>query len=210
MKTYNYDYTDKVLKQLKRKIAKRFSEYKSLVGFDELNLLQRATDMFDGLESDAEEAYLNIAKHYARELDQEKIITKKWLNGYLTSYNPITTYQYKHEVDRKKYRMFEAYMATKALMEIDKCMKLWTLQVTQASDDITDLAIIDSAKETGYKWVMWMTEEDDKVCSECAPRDRKIYPINKIPDKPHYHCRCIIIPLTEEDKKILETEPVED
>lgn len=203
MKEYSYKFTDNQLKIIKAKIARRFSTFKSLASFDEINLLQNATEMFDELESDAEEMYLKIARHYARMFGLENKITKKWLAGYLKSYNPVTTYQYDHEVDRKKYRMFEAYMATKAMAEIDKCMRLWTIQVNQASVDITDKAIIDMAKIAGYKWVMWLTEEDDRVCKNCRPRDKQIYPIDKIPPKPHYNCRCIVVPITDEEKKNL-------
>ena len=200
MQKYDYRFTDNQLKIIKAKIARRFSRFKALASFDEINLLENANVLFDELEADAEEMYMKIARHYARLFDKENKITKKWLNGYLTSYNPVTTYQYAHEVDRKKYRMFEAYMATKLVAEIDKCMKLWTIQVSQASVDITDKAIVDMAKLAGYKWVMWLTEEDDRVCKTCEPRDKKIYPIDKAPDKPHYNCRCILVPITDEEK----------
>lgn len=200
MKKYSYDYTDKVLAVLKRKIVRRFSMYKSLVNFDELNNLTRATELFEGLEKDAEEIYMRIGYHYADLYNGRKLITKKWLNEYLDSFNPVITYRYKDEVDRKKYRMFEAYMATKLLKEIDKCMKLWTLQVTQACTDLTDKAIVDAAKNAGYKWVVWLTEHDDKVCKHCSPRDKKVYSINDIPPKPHYNCRCWVVPITEENK----------
>ena len=200
MKMYDYDYTDKVFSAYRKKIIKLFSKFKGLASFDEINLLQRSTDLFDELEEEAEKIYMRIGRHYASIYGEQDIITEKWLNGYLTSFNPVTTYQYKHEVDRKKYRMFEAFMATKALAEINKCLRLWTIQVKQACDDLTDKAIVDSAKKAGYKWVMWLTEHDERVCKECEPRDKKIYPINDIPDKPHYNCRCLVVPITDEEK----------
>lgn len=197
---HSYDFADKVLKGLRKKIAKHFSQYKSLAGFDEINLLSRADTMFDKLEEEAEEAYMKIAKHYAGLYDQEKIITKTWLNEYLTSYGAVTTYQYKHEVTRKKYRMFEAYMATKLLKEIDKCMRLWNIQVTQATIEITDKAILDAARNLGYGYVIWHTEDDERVCKTCRPRDGKVYRIDQVPDKPHYNCRCWFEPI--KSKKI--------
>ena len=199
---YDYDYTDKVLKSLRRKIINRFSKFKGLVDFDELNVLNNAKEMFEGLESDAEEAFMRIGKHYAEYYDGERLITKKWLNGYLTSYNPVTTYQYKNEAKRKMYRMYEAFMATLLLAEIDKCMRLWYIQVKQASDDITDKAIIDSARNVGYTHVKWITEHDERVCEECKELDEQIFPIDEVPDKPHYNCRCRLEPVgmtTEKD-----------
>ena len=44
---YDYDYTDKVFSAYRKKIIKLFSKFKGLASFDEINLLQRSTDLFD-------------------------------------------------------------------------------------------------------------------------------------------------------------------
>ena len=44
----------------------------------------------------------------------------------------------------------------------------------------------------------WITEEDEKRCSECATRHNTIYDIDNTPPKPHLNCRCYFEPVKKE------------
>ncbi len=65
---------------------------------------------------------------------------------------------------------------------------------------MVDTARIDTFKKNGIRRVKWQTQEDEKVCEECNERDGKIYPIDNIPTKPHYRCRCWVEPVLEKAK----------
>ena len=61
--------------------------------------------------------------------------------------------------------------------------------------EVVDRAMIDNFKEQGVKKVMWITTPDERACLECLAMDRKIYPIDKVPAKPHPNCRCRLLPV---------------
>ena len=60
----------------------------------------------------------------------------------------------------------------------------------QFMDDVTFDAMIQAFRDNGTERVRWITAEDDRRCKQCAAMHGKIYPIDKIPPKPHIHCRC--------------------
>ena len=59
-------------------------------------------------------------------------------------------------------------------------------------DDVTFDTVVKAFEDDGVKEVRWITAEDDKRCKECKSRHGKIYPIHKIPPKPHRYCRCYV------------------
>lgn len=56
----------------------------------------------------------------------------------------------------------------------------------------------DSYKAAGLTEVEWLTEEDDKTCEICGPRDGKRYPIGSISAPGHPNCRCTLLPVIED------------
>ena len=62
----------------------------------------------------------------------------------------------------------------------------------QFADDATFDAVVKAYEDDGVKRVRWVTAEDDRRCKECKSRHGKIYDIDKIPSKPHVHCRCYV------------------
>lgn len=60
---------------------------------------------------------------------------------------------------------------------------------------VLNAACINSAKDRGYTKVMWLTGEDERTCTQCAPLDRTIFDIDKVGAIPlHPNCRCTILP----------------
>ncbi|TPR23101.1 hypothetical protein DY120_07285 [Apilactobacillus micheneri] len=62
--------------------------------------------------------------------------------------------------------------------------------------DSTNQSSMDSYRANGTKKLMWVTEDDDKVCTQCAPLDHNIYNINDCPTPQldtHNNCRCILV-----------------
>ena len=180
----NYDYADKAIRDMNRKNLRLFKRLRTLK-FDELNVLSAVDKVFKESYKYALHWYLLIIKKIYKKLDED------WLLDMLEEDDPVTLYIFGNEIERKKQRLTEAILsAVKKQKEIDKGLRLWTLQLSHYAEKCVDKATIQKYKDEGVEQVMWMTEKDEKVCSICAARDGKIYPIDEIPPKPHYHCRC--------------------
>lgn len=135
----------------------------------------------------------------------KKAISGKWLDVIQSEYNPVTKYVYVTEAERKRARFFESLVAdaeSKQRREMENDYRVaenaWIRQTRQAMIDIEDRAAIAAYKDAGVRKVRWISQHDDKVCKECGRLDGLIFPIDAIPDKPHYNCRCTIEPVTDE------------
>lgn len=203
-----YDYADKAIRDMNRRNLRAFGKLKQLK-FDELNIMQTVTETYDASVRLAKKRYFQIAyEAYIAALVLASVekakaegmaedgITEDWVLDMLEEYDPVTQYQFLPEAERKQQRTVEALIASHDKGEtVDKALKLWTLQVDHYADKSVDKATIDGYKDAGVDKVKWVTAKDDKVCKICRERNGKIYPINKIPDKPHYRCRCYVVPV---------------
>lgn len=126
----------------------------------------------------------------------EKRISEQWLDDMLNEADPVTMYRFDSEAERKKSRLVEALIAAhNKAKEIDKALRLWTLQTAHYADKSVDTATLAAYMDAGVEKVEWVTMDDIKVCPECEARDGKIYPIDKVPPKPHIRCRCELHPV---------------
>ena len=204
----NFDLADKAIKDMNRRNLRAFDGLKTLK-FDELNVLKTVSKVYDNSVSIAKRRYRQIAedaylealilagmeREKAEELAEDSI-TDDWVLDMLEEYDALTLYSFVNEVERKKQRTAEAILAAQdKVAEVDKALKLWTLQVSQYADNSVLYATVDGYKEAGIKKVKWVAEQDAKVCKTCRKLDGKIFTIDKIPAVPHYHCRCILMPV---------------
>ena len=178
--------------KLKTQIKKVFSRYKAIMKFDETNLIKKSKGLYKELSIINEEAFLEIANEIYHEINPEddKKLDKKWLAVILLGFEATTKYVYEHEVDRKRSRLYEALMSSKSNAEFMTAFNLWWRQTAQYGIIVSDRAVIQAFKDAGVKKVRWNTEKDDRVCHTCKERSGKVYPIDKIPSKTHYNCRC--------------------
>ena len=161
--------------------------------FDELNILKCSKDLYRELEKANEEVYLEIANAIYHETypESKKKLDKKWLLLILGGYDSVTKYVYTHEVDRKRARFYEALMSTDTSnKEFMNAFNIWWKQTEQYGITISDSAVVEAFKDKGIKKLRWNTEGDSKVCKTCREREGRLYPIDNLPSKPHYHCRC--------------------
>ncbi len=172
------------------------------MAMDELNVLQESKNLYHDLEEENEEAFLEVARARYEDITGKppsRNISAAWLLAFLAAYNPVTEYVYKHEVDRKRARFAEAVIASANKLEaIKRAMMAWIKQTQQFGIMVEDHAVITAYKDMGVKRVRWITQVDERRCPECKARHKKVYPINKIPPKPHWGCRCYFIPEDEE------------
>lgn len=217
-KTKQYELTDILIALLLNKLRKEVNRL-DVMGFDQLNapnVTKLTTAMVERLLKENKRAFLKIAKEASEEAaDDIKLLglvaipiptNEKYVDGVLGEYNPVTGYLYYPEADRKRARLAEALIAAVIVgaraeyhKELKKFANLWHTQTLQYGETMVDKTRVDTFKKNGIKRVRWETEKDERVCEECKKRDGKIYPIDGIPPKPHYRCRCWVVPLPEKD-----------
>ena len=189
----DYEYTDKVIAYIDKQLIERYSRLKSLVSFDELNVLQEVNALYREIDIIVRKAFLDLANKVYRENVRRAIrsLDEQWLDNLLNAYDPVSKYVFTHEEDRKCARLIEAVIAssTKA-QEIDAALRSMSFMCRIYAVRITDEAVMQAYIDDEEEWVKWVAEKDEKTCSVCHGRDGKIYEINSVPCDPHPNCRC--------------------
>lgn len=200
-----YNQADRAIQLLNRKAVLRFQRAKSAMqqaGFDELNVLSACRELYAGLEQDNSSAFLELCQLVYEEARPHGQQEPDWplILAWLDQYDPVTKYVYTHEVERKRAYAQEAVLSSKTpadkVRQLEKALRLWAGMTGQYCDNLTDRTILTAYQDAGVRYVMWRTEEDERVCPVCKPLDGNIYPIAKAPLKQHWRCRCFLIPVT--------------
>ena len=203
-----YDNADKAIRAMNRQNLKEFGKLK-LAKWDELNVVRAVGKTYDDSVRMAKRRYYEIAfeafivamlearidnKDATRKA--EEVITNDWILDMLEEVDPATLYAFLPETERKKQRLIEALaVATNRNAEIDKALRYWTQQIGQYADNSVFRARLEAFREAGIEQVIWVTQEDDRVCEDCEPLDGQIFDVDNVPDPPHWGCRCRLIPL---------------
>lgn len=215
-KTEKYELTDIIIALLLNELRREINRL-DVMGFDMLNapnITKYTKELVSRLLKSNKREYLKIAKEATDEAKEDiealgvsatpLVIDGKYVDDVLGEYNPVTNYLYYPEAERKRSRLAEALITAVVVnsradyhKQLRKFADLWHTQTKQYGEKMVDKTRIETFKKNGIKRVKWETKEDEKVCKECNERDGKIYPIDKIPDKPHYNCRCWVVPLLE-------------
>ena len=195
-----YETTDKAIELLNRRAAKRFEDAKDKAakdGFDELSVLSVARELYDQLEADNRQVYLELAQERYQEAEPhgEEPPDLAWLLALLAAYNAVTKYQYTNEVERKRQYTAEGINSSTAkVTEFRRGLHWWADLTSSYADIVTDESTLKAYRDTGVRRVRWVTAGDEKVCETCRERNGKVYSINAIPPK-HRRCRCVFEPV---------------
>lgn len=204
----NYDAADRAIRDMNKRNLRAFDRLKMLP-FDELNILREVTKVYEEARRLAIRRYFAVAldayevaffllgfdKEEARERAEEAV-TEDWILDMLEDYDEVTLYRFDEETERKKARLVEALIAShNKAEEVDKALRLWSIQVAQYADNTVVRATMAAYEDAGVDKVEWITEQDNRVCAVCDERDGKIYDIDKVPPIPHFRCRCTIVPV---------------
>jgi len=145
----------------------------------------------------------------------DDIITQEWIEGLLDEPDLVTQYSFTRETERKAQRLIEALTAEAEKAAgtgrvspenvqtsgkdalIDKAIREWSKQVGQYALNVTDAAIMEAYEKAGIEKGMWDTEKDQRVCTTCHALDGMIFLLSEVPAKPHWGCRCRILPVRE-------------
>lgn len=213
-KTEKYELTDIIIALLLNELRREINRL-DVMGFDMLNapnITKYTKELVERLLKSNKREYLKIAKEATDEAKEDiealgvsatpLAVNGKYVDDVLGEYNPVTNYLYYPEAERKRSRLAEALITAVIVSnradyhkQLRKFADLWFTQTKQYGEKMVDKTRIDTFRKNGIKRVKWETKDDEKVCKECNERDGKIYPIDKIPDKPHYNCRCWVVPV---------------
>lgn len=196
-----YETTDKAIELLNRRATKRFEDAKDKAAkdeFDELSVLSVTRELYDQLEADNRQVYLELAQERYQEAEPhgEEPPDLVWLLALLAAYNAVTKYQYTNEVERKRQYTTEGINSSTAkVTEFRRGLHYWADLTSTYADIVTDESTLKAYRDAGVRRVRWVTAGDEKVCETCRERNGKVYSINSIPPKPHRRCRCVYEPV---------------
>lgn len=205
-----FRHADKSLMVILNDMAKRFQGFSTTLGFDELNVLETrkaVNAMFKAIDAMIQREYREIALAAYREAGgtEDDFDPYEFVYAMLHAYDPLSSFVYTREYTRKRDRLFEAIISTQTgNQEMRKVLKrnldVLANQVRQYADNVTIQARMQAFKDSGTRYIRWVTEKDDRVCAICGARDEVIYPIKEWPRQPaHWNCRCYGEPATKEE-----------
>lgn len=171
-----------------------------MLKFDELSVIEIMKTLYSDLAADNQRVFLELAQeqYSSSKPHGDKKPDMDWLLLLMSDYDPVTKYVYQNEIDRKRDRTTEAVNASTAkATEFHRGLSYWAQMTSQYADIVTDKATVKAFEDAGVKKVRWNTQQDGHVCEVCKERDKKIYPIGKIPQKPHWGCRCWLTAVVE-------------
>ena len=199
--TTPYKKTDKTITYLNKQYGRMFRKAAS---FDALNIIDISHEIYEEAYQLAEQEAIRLVESvygsYRRQDEgtNESFDPVSFVLALVLSYNPVTKYVFKNEIDRKRARLAESMLAsTTPAEEIALAKRLLAATNAQFMDDVTFDTLIQAYKDNGTKMVRWVTAVDDRRCKQCAARHGKKYPIDKVPAKPHIHCRCYVEEVAE-------------
>lgn len=203
-----YDTADKAIRAMNRQNLKDFGKLK-LAKWDEINVIRAVAKAYDDSVRMARQRYYEIAfesfivallEVLIPNVDAtrmaEETITADWILDMLEEVDPVTLYAFLPETERKKQRLIEALaVATNRNAEIDKALRYWTIQVSQFADNSVYNARLEAFRQAGIRHVVWITQEDNRVCEDCDDLNGQIFPIDNVPPPQHINCRCFVMPV---------------
>ena len=201
-----YEYIDNNIEDLKKYTKRIFNNSRlRLLRFDEVNVLSASdevTNLYMKLRRKSDEFYKGLILFLSQNLGFDA--DKYNLAELLSMYESTLLYSFTTEYERKKARYFESIMAIgdvrlpEMMNQQKKNIRFWNTQVEEFAVGIERKIFIDELKSKGIKKVMWVTASDEKVCSDCADLNGKIFDIDNVPARPHLGCRCILVPVKSE------------
>lgn len=190
----DYEYTDKVIAHIDKQLIERYSRLKSLVSFDELNVLQEVNALYQEIDIFVRKAFLKLANRaYADNVRKTPLrsLDEQWVDALLSAYDPVSKYVFSHEEDRKCARLIESLIAsTTKAQEVNAALRSMSFMCRIYAVRVTDEAVLQAFKDDEENLVKWIAEKDEKTCSVCHSRDGKVYELESLPPKPHLNCRC--------------------
>ena len=200
-----FRHADRALMVMLNFMSREFQNLSTEIGFDEMNVMEtrrRVNAMYERMDNVIRREYRSVARKSYMDaiaeagVDGGAFDAERFVSMMLRAYDPVSDFIYDREWIRKRDRLFESIIATeRGNQEMRKNLKrgldVLANQVRQYADNITAPARVTAFKRAGADVLVWITEDDEKVCKVCRPRHEQFYPIEMLPEYPaHWHCRC--------------------
>lgn len=196
-----YEISDRYI----RYIAKHnIDAYEEALGYLNLARPKKIVDycgeMYEELYGFAFNTYLRLANEVLKKYGGKQT-DSSFLHKLFSFPDPVTRFIFKNEAERKRGRLEESLIATDNRADaLGKALKDWSRTVNQLTISVTDAALVQAYKDNGVRFVKWVAVKDTRCCEECFEYDGKIFPIDKIPAKPHWNCRCRLIGMIDDGR----------
>ena len=205
-----FDYADKRLEKLKTYVSAEFQNATNQMSIDELNVItvkDVVEPLYKRLRKRAEREFKDITRHEYRRAYKEVTgvapekdddvtdIAAALAFTMLKEYSSVTQYAFVNEHSRKRDRLVEAILSAQAMEQVrdvfNKAARSWYRQTKQYADISVEKARAKAFEDCNVEYVMWRTENDKKVCSDCNELNREVFKREEAPQPPlHRNCRC--------------------
>jgi hypothetical protein len=204
-----YQRTDEAVAKITTKVSRQF-RHNRLALFDEMNIVgvnKHINKLYKDVYKIIKNEFVAIVNPIYQEIYDEAIalgfdgdlrnLDEAWVEEFFDEYNPVTKYVFKNEIDRKKSYLFESLVADPSakLQSYAKAEKYLVRQIKQYAVELEDAIAKVVYEDVGVKQVQWVAEDDYRTCNDCKELNGEIFDINKAPEKQHYNCRCVLIPI---------------
>lgn len=187
-----YELTDIVIENIRKELIRDFSKLKSLLSYDELNVMSATKDVYSKIDLYVRQMFLQLMQAVYKKVTKRTCpYNYAWLENFLLEYDEVSKYVYANEFERKRDRLAEALIASpKKNEEIDAALRYLSFMLTAYAVRVTDQVVLMAYRDMGIDAVRWKAKKDNKTCTICKHRNGHIYDIEQVPPKPHLNCRC--------------------
>lgn len=187
-----YELTDIVIENIRKELIRDFSKLKSLLSYDELNVMSATKAVYSKIDLYVRQMFLQLMQAVYKKVTKRTCpYNYAWLESFLLEYDEVSKYVYANEFERKRDRLAEALIASpKKNEEIDVALRYLSFMLTAYAVRVTDQVVLTAYRDMGIDAVRWKAEKDNKTCTICKHRNGHIYDIEQVPPKPHLNCRC--------------------
>lgn len=187
-----YELTDIVIENIRKELIRDFSKLKSLLSYDELNVMSATKAVYSKIDLYVRQMFLQLMQAVYKKVTKRTCpYNYAWLESFLLEYDEVSKYVYANEFERKRDRLAEALIASsKKNEEIDAALRYLSFMLTAYAVRVTDQVVLMAYRDIGIDAVRWKAEKDNKTCTICKHRNGHIYDIEQVPPKPHLNCRC--------------------
>lgn len=187
-----YELTDIVIENIRKELIRDFSKLKSLLSYDELNVMSATKAVYSKIDLYVRQMFLQLMQAVYKKVTKRTCpYNYAWLESFLLEYDEVSKYVYANEFERKRDRLAEALIASpKKNEEIDAALRYLSFMLTAYAVRVTDQVVLMAYRDMGIDTVRWKAEKDNKTCTICKHRNGHIYDIEQVPPKPHLNCRC--------------------
>ena len=187
-----YELTDIVIENIRKELIRDFSKLKSLLSYDELNVMSATKAVYSKIDLYVRQMFLQLMQAVYKKVTKRTCpYNYAWLESFLLEYDEVSKYVYANEFERKRDRLAEALIASpKKNEEIDAALRYLSFMLTAYTNRVTYQVVLTAYRDMGIDAVRLKAEKDNKTCTICKHRNGHIYDIEQVPPKPHLNCRC--------------------